>query len=102
MVVGRTLKSLLSLVWILIGLMTALPALIAAGMAFEAPGSVQNPFVWGVAACVIAFPVLCLFAGFLTFMKKSNWYYLLPGASVVAIAVLSLLNGLVCAGVPSC
>jgi len=72
---------LLTAVWLLVGAIAFLPAVMSP-MLFDAPGSSSNPFTVGFAASIIAFPFVCLAGAVLPWVLQhwsfAKWLLLLP------------------------
>lgn len=56
---ARTLLIVTTILWVPVGVLGILGAFVSLFM-FDAPGSGNNPFVYGAVACMVSLPVMCL------------------------------------------
>jgi hypothetical protein len=75
---------LLTIIWIILGLVTFLPSMMAP-MALDAPGSANNPFGVTMVISMMTFPVVAILSPciawliyYFGFHKLSNWLIYLP------------------------
>lgn len=85
---------LLTALWVIVGLLAVVPALLSP-MMFDAPGSTSNPCTIGLAISVAVFPLVCLAGAGLPWLLRrrpsSKWLFLLPllGVAVIAAFVVA-------------
>jgi hypothetical protein len=102
---NKTLAIVLTIVWAILGLISALPAVMSV-MLFDAPGSTESRLTWAVFWTLAALPFSWFLGAGLPWLFRNRmfgiWLFAIPFVDLCAIAALFVAIDRYCGGSLTC